>query len=257
MMAEPEMLDSTPSGYMTKQAQVARSASHPANLSVYEVNLGTASGSADQSSFYSTVPSMGAGLALIDHMLLMMRDDDVKTQMVWALPGYFNGFQNSVGHNPQKTPLFGVVVDMGGQSNLRRPQYLAEQLANTAILPTMLATTITGANPTWNQPKSANDDIQLDNAHFLQTFAFADGAKRSLIVLNLSRTDSIPLKLSGANAPTGSVQISRLTSKKITDTNEEQSNVSITDQGTHTVSAGTTQTMPPFSMTVYTWTASR
>jgi hypothetical protein len=53
---------------------------------------------------------------------------------------------------------------MGGQTNLRRPQFLAEQLANTAILPTMLAISVTGANPTWDQPKSANDDVSLDKA---------------------------------------------------------------------------------------------
>jgi len=257
MMAEPEMLDSRPSGYMTKQAQVARSAAHPANLSVYEVNFGTASGSADQSSFNHTVPSMGAGLALIDHMLLMMRDVGVKAQMVWSLEGYSNSFQNSVDHRAEKTPLFGVVVDMGGQTNLRRPQYLAEKLANAAILPTMLATRVTGANPTWDQPKSANDDIQLANAHYLQTFAFADGARRSVVVLNLSRKDSIPLKFSGAGAPKGNVQVSRLTSKKITDTNEEKSQVAIADGGVHPMSAGMIQTMPPFSMTVYTWTVGR
>jgi len=181
----------------------------------------------------------------------------VKTQMVWALSGYSNGFQNSVDHRPEKTPLFGTVVDMGGQTNLRRPQFLAEQLANMAILPTMLATSITGANPTWDQPKSANDDVKLDGAHLLQTFAFADGARRSLVVLNLSRTDAIPLKFSGEAAPVGSVQVSRLTSKKITDTNEEQSKVAISDEGVHAMSAGVTQKMPPFSMTVYRWTVGR
>jgi len=257
MMAEPEMLDSTPAGYVSQQAQAARNAAHPANLSVYEVNLATASGSADQDSFNKVVPSMGAGLALIDHMLLMMRDVGVKEQMVWALTGYSNGFQNSVDHRPEKTPLFGVTVDMGGQTNLRRPQYLAEELANKAILPTMLATSVTGANPTWDQAKSANDDVQLNNAHLLQTFAFADGQRRSVVVLNLSRTDAIPLKFSGAGAPVGSVQVSRLTAKKITDTNEEQSHVAISDEGVQVMSVGMTQMMPPFSMTVYTWTAGR
>jgi alpha-L-arabinofuranosidase len=257
MMAEPEMLDSTPTGYMTKQAQVARSAAHPANLSVYEVNLGTASGSVDQDTVTRTVASMGAGLALIDHMLLMMRDVGVKSQMVWALSGYSNSFQNSMDHKPEKTPLFGTVVDMGGQTNLRRPQFLAEELANTAILPTMLATHVTDANPTWDQPKSANDDVRLEGAHFLQTFAFADGARRSVVVLNLSRTDAIPLKFSGVGAPVGSVQVSRLTSTKITDTNEERSHIAISDEGVHAMSAGATQTMPPFSMTVYRWTVGR
>lgn len=257
MMAEPEMLDSRPSGYMVKQAKVARSASHPANLSVYEVNLGTASGSAPQAVVDRVVPSMGAGLALIDHMLLMMRDLGVTTQSVWSLPGYNNSFENSYDHKAEKAPLFGVVVDMGGATNLRRPQYLAEQLANTAILPTMLMTRVTGANPTWDQKLSANDDIHLDGAHYLQTFAFADGPRRSLIVLNLSRTESIPLKFSGEGAPSGSVQVSRLTSEKITDNNEEGSHVAITNEAIHNFHPRSSTMLPPFSMTVYRWSAGR
>ena len=257
MMAEPEMLDSRPSGYMVKQARAARSASHPANLSVYEVNLATASGKASQAAVDRTVPSMGAGLALIDHMLLMMRDLGVTTQSVWALPGYSNGFENSSDHKPERTPLFGVVVDMGGTTNLRRPQYLAEQLANTAILPTMLEARVTGANPTWDQKLSANDDVRLDGAHYLQTFAFADGPRRSLIVLNLSRTESLPVKFSGEGAPAGNVQVGRLTSRNITDNNEQQSHVAITNDAVRGFNPRSTNMLPPFSMTVYTWTVAR
>jgi len=257
MMAEPEMLDSRSSGYMVKQAKAARSASHPANLSVYEVNLATSIGKASQTDIDRTVPSMGAGLALIDHMLLMMRDLGVTTQSVWSLPGYSNNFANSSDHKPEKTPLFGVVVDMGGATNLRRPQYLAEQLANTAILPTMLQTRVTGANPTWDQKLSANDDVRIDGAHDLQTFAFADGQRRSLIVLNLSRTESIPMRFSGDGEPSGTVQISRLTSEKITDNNEEQAHVATTDNVVHGFNPRSSNVLPPFSMTVYTWTAGR
>ena len=257
MMAEPEMLDSRPSGYMVKQARAARSASHPANLSVYEVNLATASGKASQAAVDRTVPSMGAGLALIDHMLLMMRDLGVTTQSVWALPGYSNGFENSSDHKPERTPLFGVVVDMGGTTNLRRPQYLAEQLANTAILPTMLEARVTGANPTWDQKLSANDDVRLDGAHYLQIFAFADGPRRSLIVLNLSRTESLPVKFSGEGAPAGNVQVGRLTSRNITDNNEQQSHVAITNDAVRGFNPRSTNMLPPFSMTVYTWTVAR
>ena len=252
MFAQPEMLDSVPSGYVYKQAKVARAAARSANLSVYETNIGAASGSANQAAFEKAIPSIGAGLTVVDHMLLMMRDLGVKNESIWELPGDFNGFQNSADQTQEKTPLYGVVVDMGGATNLRRPQYLAEMLANEAILPEMMETRLSGANPTWTQKKSANDDIQLDKAHYLQTFAFADGARRSLVVLNLSRTKGLPITFSGVGAPSGVVQVSRLTAGSITDTNETQSKVVVVKS---LVVGSAPMVVPAFSMTVLEWVA--
>ncbi len=252
MFAQPEMLDSVPSGYVSKQAKVAQAAARPANLSVYETNIGAASGAANQAAFEKAIPSVGAGLTVVDHMLLMMRDLGVKNESIWELPGYFNGFQNSADQTQEKTPLYGVVVDMGGATNSRRPQYLAEMLVNEAILPEMMETRLSGANPTWKQGKSANDDIQLDNAHYLQTFAFADGARRSLVVLNLSRTKGLPVTFSGAGAPSGVVQVSRLTAASITDTNETQSKVVVVKSS---VVGSAPMVVPAFSMTVLEWLA--
>jgi alpha-L-arabinofuranosidase len=257
MMAQPEMLDSRPGSYMAEQWKAANSASHPAALSVYEENIGTSAGSAKQASFDRTIPSMGAGLALVDHMLLQLRDLGIKDQMVWSLAGFVNGFENSADHSPERTPLYGVVVDMGGPTNLRRPQYLAEKLANEALLPTMLETRMSGANPTWNQPKSANEDIQLDHAHYLQSFAFADGTQRSLVVLNLSRSKALPVTFSGDAAPAGSVVVSRLTAKNISDTNEHQDNVHIVKDTAASFDGHVPYSLPPFSMTVFQWTAEK
>jgi alpha-L-arabinofuranosidase len=253
MFAQPEQVDTnTPKGYMFAQAKAAKGAGK--NLEVYEVQLSTLSGTATQAAVNSVVPSVGAGLAVADHMLLMMRDLGVKVQSVWELPGYNNNFGNPADPH-EKTPLFGVVVDMGGSTNLRRTPYLAEELVNQAILPTMLTTTLSGANPTWQQAKSTNDDIQLDKAHFLQSFAFADGAQRSLVVFNLSRTEALPITLSGNGAPAGEVAMSRLTAKNITDNNETRANVAIAESKLSGFSAATPYSLPPFSMTVLRWTA--
>jgi len=256
MLAEPEMVDSVATGYMAEQAKVAREASRPAALSVYEVNLSTTSGSAPQRGF-DEAASMGAGLALIDHMLLMMRDLGIKTQNVWELPGYENQLQNAVDHKQEETPLFGVVVDMGGATNLRRPQYLAEELANAAILPTMLQTRLAGANPTWDQRQNANGNIQLNKAHDLQTFAFASGSQRSLIVLNLSRTESLPVTFSGDSAPSGDVTVSRLCADRITDSNEVVSKVAIAESTIANFNKKMPYQAPAFSMTVFRWTIAR
>lgn len=256
MFAQPEMLDSLPSGYVFQQAKAVKEAKRPAKLVVYEVNLHTLSGSADQTSIDNTIPSIGAGLTVVDHMLLMLRDLGVKTQSIWALSGYSNGFRNSSTSKDQTSPLFSIVVDMGGATNLRRPQFLAEQLANQAILPTMLLTKMGGANPTWHQAKSRNDDIQIDKAHEIQAFAFADGKQRSIIVFNLSRTEMRPITFSGVNAPAGTVAISQLTSKNITDGNETSSRVSITEKPSNSFNSHSAYQLPPFSMTVFKWSSS-
>jgi alpha-L-arabinofuranosidase len=188
-------------------------------------------------------------------MLLMMRDLGVTVQNVFALPEYTNPFTNTANSANQTTPLFGAVVDMGGQTNLRRPLFLAEQLANSAILPYLLTTTVSGANPTWNQPLSTNDNIQLAAAHEIQVFAFSDGGKkRSIIAFNLSRTQSLPVKASGAGAPTDvPVSISLLTSTNLTDTNEAGAKVAIQTETVNGFSSETVAYLPPYSMVVLQW----
>jgi alpha-L-arabinofuranosidase len=253
MFAEPEMLDSLSAGYVAQQAAFAKAATRPAKVTVYEVNLGTMQGAAPQSTIDSTVPSIGAGIDVANHMLLMMRDQGITTQAFFALPEFINHFSNPNGAQ-ETVPLWGAVVDMGGATNLRRPQFYAEQLVNQAILPTMLTTRLSGANPTWNQPLSTNDKISLDGAHIIQSFAFADDKQHSLVVFNLSRDKAQPVTFSGPVAPTGTVEISQLTSKNITDNNEKSATVAPTNTTRNNFSASTPFSLPPFSMTVLRWT---
>jgi hypothetical protein len=201
-----------------------------------------------------TVPSVAAGLAVADHMLLMLRDVGVATQCLFALPEYRNDFAATNGAK-ETMPLWGAVVDMGGATNLRRPSFLALQMVNEAMLPTMVTTRIAGVDPTWNQVESPNDHIALQGAHLLQTFAFAEGAKRSLIVLNLSRDASLPVDFSGPDAPSGAVHEAVLTAGRITDSNEVREMVKIARTAEGRFDAARVRSLPPYSMTVWTWTA--
>jgi len=246
MLAQPEQIDSRPNSLMSQQAAAA-SAAHK-NLAIYETNLGTMSGNVSQSALDSTVPSLGAALAVADHMLLMLRDLGITTQNFFALPEFRNDFANPSG-TKETMPLWGAVVDMGGATNHRRPSFLALQMLNHALLSTELATEISGSNPTWNQPLSTNDKIELTNAHELQTFAFAEGTHRSLILLNLSRTQSLLIHLAGPEAPTGAVTQTTLTAAHITDSNEQADLVE-----PHPTSFSATESLPPHSLTVLTWT---
>ncbi len=254
MLAQPEQIDSRPGGEMVQQSDAIRHAPHPTQLAIYEVNLGSLSGSVSQSALNLTLPSLGAGLAVADHMLLMLRDLGVATQAFFALPEYVNDFASTSGP-AKKMPLWGSVVDMGGATNLRRPQFLTLQMANQAILPQMIATHISGQNPTWTQAESRNDKIRLEAAHLLQTFAFADGPRRSLILFNLSRTDPLPVTYSGPNSPVGIVHETSLTSANITDSNESQPLVTPHAATIPHFSSTASYRLPPHSMTVLTWIA--
>jgi hypothetical protein len=257
MLAEPEMIDSRPNGYMAVQTRMAAASPHPVALEVYETNLGPISGSATQAQFNAAIPSVGAGLAAIDHMLLMLRDLGITTQNLYSLPGFAAGVGGGGGSGPAKAkitmPLWGSVLDMGGPTDRRRPSFLALQLANEAILPQMLKIDTSGANPTWNQPLSSNSNIELRRAHLLQSFAFADGAKHSLILLNLSRTANLPVTISGSLAPQGDVSMSQLTGARITDSNEESEQVRIERSQVPAAKASGPYQLPPFSMTTLVW----
>ncbi|HEY0795129.1 MAG TPA: hypothetical protein VGD64_05040 [Acidisarcina sp.] len=249
MFAQPESLDSIPTATLQLQRAVAAAANPPAKMNVYESNLSTLAGSASQTAINQTVPSVGAGLIATEHMLLMMRDLGINDQTLFQLGGLSAGFSPWASGAGTNTPLWGTVIDMGGNTNRVRPSYMALQLANSAILPSMLATSQSGTNPTWNQPKSTNDNISLAAAHYIQSFAYTDGTTNNVILFNLHRTQALPVNFAGWNAPTGHLTVTTLTSRNITDNNETSAVVAPVTSS-QTLLAGATMMLPPYSMTV-------
>ena len=259
MFAEPEMRDSRPNGLVVANAQLA--AKSGLKLAVYEVNLGALFGSADQTALDSVLPSLGAGLAVAEHMLLMLRDNGIVNQALFCLPEFANGFNNPAHPGSKELmKLWGTVVDMGGETNRVRPTFLAEELANSAIQGNLIEAAQSGANPTWDQPETTNGilndaKIQLKGAHLIQSFAFSAGTHISLVVFNLSRNAALPMTLAGPVAPHGEVKVSRLTSAHITDNNESAQTVGISHETLSAFNPDAPFSLPPFSMTVLSWEA--
>jgi hypothetical protein len=255
MFAEPESLDSLARGGMAQQAEAARRARRPAKLAVYEVNLGTDQGDAAQSVVNAAVASVGGGLTVMEHMLLMLRDLGITSQSTYSLPGYANKFRNP-GDSTELTPLWGMVLDMGGPTNRRRPLFLAEQVVNHVMLSSMLEIKLTGANPGWRQELSRNNNVQIEKAHMLQVFAFSEGERRSLIVFNLNRRKALPVTFSG-DKPAGLVRLSQLTAPHITDSNEQEELVRVVRSDVPDFHADTAYSLAPFSMTTFEWSVGR
>ena len=250
MLAEPEYMNDNANGLTALNAETAATAGKtPAHLAVYETNVDANQGSVTQAAVNTAIPSLGAGLSVAANMLLAQRDAGVTVQNMFALEGLDVSFYGSTPTAATKSPIWGVTIDMGGATDLRRPMFLSEQLANMAILPTLFATSQSGSNPTWNQPLTANDNFALPNAHFIQSLAYSDGTIMNIVLFNMSRTSALPVNFAGLNAPTGSATVNTLTAPTIDANNETQSNVAITTSA-QSLAAGSIVTLPPYSMTV-------
>ncbi len=248
LLAEPELWDTANGGgQVFADMAVANAAPTKTNLNVYETNLGPMIGTVTQAQIDALTPSVGAGLAHAEHMLLMMKLG-VKYQNTFALPQY--KYSDTSATNRPLVPMWGIVVDMG-TTNRRRPQFLTQALANSVISGNMVQTVHTGADPTWNQ-SATSDSVVLKNAHDLQSFAFVNGSTSSVVVFNLSQKLSLPVTLSGPNAPSGSVTMSQITSGNITDNNETANNVQTVTKTLSGFDPNAGLTLPPFSMTVLT-----
>jgi hypothetical protein len=218
-----------------------------------EFNISPYSGDATQAELDSYASSVGAGVAVADGMLQQLRAG-VLTQNLFSLAQYQRPLP-AVNGVARTANLFGSVLDMG-VTDRRRPQFLAEQLVNNAIATSsanMLQTVQTGSNPTWNQ--ALVQQVQLNNAHYLQSFAFNNGNQYSLIVFNTNRTTALPVTFAGQEVPAGSVQMQQLTSANITDTNENSLVVAPVSSTFSGFNPSAQFSLPPFSMTVLTWTA--
>jgi len=246
LFAEPEMFNS-PGGEVYQNLLAANAAARKTSLSVYETNLGTELGAITQAQMNQLTPSVGAGIATADNMLQMMRNG-VQYQNTFSLPQY--QYKRTDG---SLVKLWGIVVDMG-TTNRKRPQFLTQSLVNSVIGGNMLQTVQSGSNPTWNQPLSS-DGVQLSSAHSLQSFAFLNGTTISTVLFNLSQTAALPVTLSGENAPSGTVQMTQITSANITDNNETSNVVQPVTKTLSGFVATTVLSLPPFSMTVLRWTS--
>ncbi len=212
-------------------------------LAVYEVNLHTTGGDAPQAVLDRFTPSAAAGLAVAGHMLRMMRDHGVRDEMLFSLPQY------QFGRSDGKTArLWGSVVEMGANGR-KRPQFLAESLANRVLRGDMVKVEITGENPTHDQPPG-NDGVNLRDAHELDAYGFQDRKWHGLIVFNygLHSARRIDIDAPGL-ARNANVHLWRLVSSSPGDTNEETVKVKIEEEHF----SGTELTLAPCSMAVLEW----
>jgi alpha-L-arabinofuranosidase len=213
-------------------------------LAVYEVNLHTTGGTAPQSVLDRLTPSAAAGIAVAGNMLRMMRDHGVRDQMLFALPQY--RFKRPDG---TLVKLWGSVVEMGAAGR-KRPQFIAESLANRVIRGNLVRVKVTGENPTHDQPEG-NDGVKLRGVHELDAYGFQQGKWHGLVVFNYGLHQGRRISLEAAGLSSSSVvNISKITSYSPGDSNEETAQVKVTQEQLK----GTELVLAPCSMAVLEWT---
>jgi hypothetical protein len=231
LLARPEAMDSTGGVVSREVAGLARVSSAAARG--ISVNVGSSQLSLAAEGSEQLAQSWGAGLAQAEHLLQMMAMG-VRYQNGAVLT------ENSL-----------HCADGSQAGNCRSWQFLTEALANGVIRGTMLQTVQTGANPSWSQMLNG-ETVQ---AHALQSFAFAEGGKVSLVVFNLSRTAELPVTFSGRYAPAGDVQMTQIAPRGITDSNESGAELQPSMQTLSASDISGGLSLPPFSMTLLRWTS--
>ena len=245
LFAEPEWW-SKPGGLLYQDYTNITLSPRPVPVAIYEVNINIPGGDItnSQAALTAYTPSLGAGLAAADHMLLALHDLKMREQGLFSLPGY------AAQSGTNWSYVWSIVHDMG-VTDRKRPVYRAIQLANAVLAGDMVETTHSGDNPTWSVTNLNN--VSFTNAHRLQSYAFSAGATQSVVLFNLDLSNALEVAFAGPLAPTGSVQLQRLTAASITANNESSNVVVITAQALGAFNPAVPLTVPPYSMTTLQW----
>jgi len=237
LLAEPE--------YMSRVGVVeaAQNLAGGRRMAVYEVNLHTTEGTITQEVLDRFTPSAAAGVAVAGHMLRMLRDHGIREQMLYSLSQF--QYKRSDG---KMARLWGAVIEMGAEGR-KRPQFLAESLANRAIRGDLVRVEVSGQNPTHDQPEG-NDGVQLKGVHEIDAYAFQEGRSHGLVVFNygLHQARRIALDAPGL-ASNPAVNLWRLVSPGPGASNEGAVEVRVEKEPFR----GTELTLAPCSMAVLEW----
>ena len=237
-----------PTGQTRRLVDEVRRSSHPAAIAIYETNLSTTEGAIPQSVLNEFTPSLGAGIVMAANMLMDQREFGARNINFFCLIGY-----NFTRRDGKTALLWGALRDPG-VTGRKRPQFLAASLVNDVSTGSLLQTTHSGDNPTWNQ--SPMNHVEYYGAHYVQSYAFADGDRRGLVLFNFHRTNPLEVNFTGPNAPAGNVTMKVLTASSPRATNENGENVVVTTTTVPAFDPAASLSLPPYSMMVLSWSES-
>lgn len=166
------------------KANVAATREHGLELAVYETNHHAADGEASSPFRNRFLQGLGGGLNMAQNHLIMLQEHGARSQCFFTMFGHVNN-----AYVVKDVRLFGAVLRMKNEETRVRPHFLALQALNHGIQGNLMEVEFGGAVPqftaqtfdertrTWGDPRELPA---------VRALPFADGNKRSLILLNLS-----------------------------------------------------------------------
>jgi hypothetical protein len=221
-------------------------------LSIYEVNFHTTHGNAPIELRNDYLTGMGGAIALPLTMLTYQRELAARDQCAFSSLQY--SFRLDDGGMAR---LWGMLRDVEATGR-KRPTWLGVELANQAVMGDALQTEQSGDNPTWLQAAVSGVAAPI-RVEEVQSFAFADGVRRSLILFNLSLKDArrvtLDLSASSFGVPSAEATHHALTASSIHDDNEDSTTITIDSIAITDFADGYLLDLPPHSVHALTWTA--
>jgi len=240
-------------GSMYRNYQLAKAAG--IELSIYEVNHHTTGGSAPPEPRNRLVTSIGGGLNVANNMLLMLKEHHLRTQALFSLVQ--RGYDASgVG----VVRLWGTALNMRKGHERYRPTFLACALANRVMGGDLVETVHGGTDPTFSATGAFSSRRGVETIEGIPTiwsYAFAEGSRRGLILVNLdtSRTRPVAVEFEG-RAAGGRAQAWLLSADSIAANNEfeqPEAQVKVRESAVPEFASGSRLALPPFSMAALAW----
>ncbi|MBI5725076.1 MAG: hypothetical protein HZA50_14035 [Planctomycetes bacterium] len=239
-------------------------------LSVYEFNYHTTSGGGSLETRNRMITSLAGGVNVANTMLLMLKKQGIRVQNVYSLAQY--GYRLQAGRAPggrESTPeglvrVWGTALNMRKGKERYRPSFLACSLANKVMGGDLIETVHSGANPTFQgigkselgeRQGAGNANLDAFKGDCIWSYAFSDGKKCGLILVNLDLKESLPVELKFQGKSKGQAKCWTMAADKPSASNEfanDSPQVKIAES-TVQIDSGGKLTLPPCSMQAFAW----
>jgi len=204
-------------GAMRKNSELAEE--HGLELSIYEVNHHITHGDGPLEPRNKIVTSIGGGLNVCGNMLLMLREHHLRTQALFSLVQHS---YNAHGIGPVR--LWGTALNMRRGHERYRPTFLACALANRVIGGDLVETVHSDGEPTFTGRGKFRWRGEVEDygpLPVLWSYAFRDGDRRGLVVLNVDVAEAHPVSVAfDGEVRGGTARRWRLGADSITANNE-------------------------------------
>lgn len=218
------------------------------DMSIYEINFHTTGGNARIDIRNDFLTGMGGAIALPLSMLLYQRDLGAIDQCAFSSLQY--SFRLGSGEYAR---LWGMLRDVEATGR-KRPTWLGLETVNKVIGGQQLRTAQSGDTPVWTQPAINGIDAPI-TVEEVQSFAYADGAQRGIVLFNLSLDQEREVRLRLPEPPSEAAMHFMLTAASMHDNNEDSLMITIDSVLVQDFSDWYSLRLPPHSVHALRWDA--